>query len=134
MPPPPELGYCLRYIRVIEIFLVVKTYHFSHSYGHIGVSRKVKIYLERVQDNSKPCTHHRIAAPALRSAGFGDFTRRIRQKNLFAKTCNKPVDPAVHPPKRLQYGPQSPLAISLYLTMGLLRAGGTAKQKHELQK
>ena len=52
VPSAPEFGCGSRYIGVLEVFGEVEAAHKSQTDSHIGIARKVVIYLERIKYNA----------------------------------------------------------------------------------
>ena len=58
VPAAPEVGNAVGKERVIEILKEAEPKHTPKAYCHIGIAREVKVNLESVSYNAKPCRKH----------------------------------------------------------------------------
>ena len=82
MPAGPQLFHTGRQKGLAEIFGQAKPQHLPHAQNNVGISRKIGIELEGVQDGGKD-----QLAPVKRSrickSGIDDHSRTIRNRQLF---------------------------------------------------
>ena len=54
MPAAPELGNACRTIRRVKVLRKTKAHHAGKANGHIGITRKIKVNLKSIGNNSNP--------------------------------------------------------------------------------
>lgn len=117
MPSSPKFRDAFRTIRIVKIFLQMKSHHLSHADGHVGVAGEIKIKLQRICHASDPgsqCTH---------LTGRQAFCRLPQSPIWFASntffpspTQNLPIP--LYPSSAFRVRCSSSCATSLYFTMG----------------
>ena len=110
MPSAPELRYRSRHIRIIEVFLKFESEYAPKTDCHIGISRKIEIYLKCKCDYSYPCGKNRYARKIARRYICPNHSRSVSQNNFFSEpdykssnTVSKILS-AVTPRKRIYKG------------------------------
>lgn len=89
MPALPELGYVLAQIRVVEVFVEMKSEYPAQAYSDVGISRKVEINVKRIENNAVPRARDskRIHASAEKVLNYP--VKLVGKYDLFRKTDNK---------------------------------------------
>jgi len=89
MPPPPEIGNTAGDIGIIKVLKELKAQHLSETYSHIGISGKVEIQLEGIEDYSQPRAENRPFILRKSGEGVPHCSCGIGKEHLFRETGNK---------------------------------------------
>lgn len=84
MPTTPKFRNALRNVRVIKVFKKPEAHHLAQTDGHIGVSGKVKIKLERVTNYTYPCGNNRTLAGRNISEIYPKLADNVGEYDFFA--------------------------------------------------
>ena len=93
MPAPPEFGYTSRNVGIIEVFGDLEPEHTPQPYSHVGIARKIEIYVECVEHHRRPGAQHAAAELVLRGKKLRRSGGAVAQHQLFRKSADEPVHP-----------------------------------------
>ena len=80
---------------MIEVFVNMKTEHFSQTDGHIRIPRKIEINLKRIGNNADPGRRRADVADAERKNFIGRLCHDVRDDNLLCQSLQKADGPLV---------------------------------------
>ena len=89
MPSSPELRYALGNVGVIEILLEGEAQHLAEAYCHIGISREIEIYLERVEYDAEPRAQYRGGDGGAVAQAVPQLARAVCQKYLLREAADE---------------------------------------------
>ena len=100
MPSLPELLDAAGTVRRIKVDGKLDIKHLSQSYRHIGISRKVVVYLKREHYQTKPCSCGGVWRDVEYKVLVSQLAHGICDKDFFAQTVDKPYQTCVEVGKR----------------------------------
>ncbi len=86
VPAAPEFGDAARNVRTVEVFRKSKSHHPSQADCHVGIARKIEIYLESVGNNPNPRSVHRELSGRAVHDEVGLLPEYVGDKYFFAQT------------------------------------------------
>ena len=89
VPAPPKIRDTVGNVGIVEIFKEMKAEYPAHADRHIGVTGKIKVYLERKADYAEPRADCRKLVVRRFVAHFPKRARRVRKQHLFAKPLDR---------------------------------------------
>ena len=91
MPASPKLRDAARNVWIVEVFEIIKPEDFAKADCHVGISRKVKIYLEGKSQRAQPCRR----GADFRNRHESDFVPNhiylIGKQHLLAESDDEPA-------------------------------------------
>ena len=98
MPSVPEFFNGTGDVRVIKVFIVVKTNHKSHTDCHVGIGGKIKINLQCIEQHTNPqtgCRNLGNVTCKCRNQSICNRCTTVCQNCFFGKTDGKTLDTLV---------------------------------------
>ena len=87
MPTPPKIGYRIRSIGIVEVFIKGKTKDTTQTNRHIGITREVKVDLESERQQTQPSADHGQRPTSLHGKTFfPKCTNGVGQQNFLCQT------------------------------------------------